>query len=230
MGQTGYNPMTGQTFSMMTPAYQDILNQSLAGTGNIAGQLAGFDTSARASQLFEEQAALLRPEFQRQATDLQSRLFGSGRLGLRLAGESQGLGADSGMVQPDALGLGRQQQQTLAQLAAGTRQQALQEGQQLAGMATSLLNMGLGINQAEAQLIGMGVDAETARAAAQYAAGSLELSPYGAATTAANTAATNRMGLFGGISSGLLSNPSLFANNRRTQSANTALDLLDGRS
>ena len=226
MGQTGYNPMTGQTYSMMTPAYQDVLNQSLAGAGGIAGQLAGFDTSARAGELFEEQAALLRPEFQRQATDLQSTLFGSGRLGLRLAGESQGLGTDSGMVQPDALGLGRQQQQTLAQLAAGTRQQALDEGQQLAGMATSLLNMGLGVNQAEAQLIGMGVDAETARAAAQYAAGNLELSPYGAATTSADTAATNRMGLFGGVSAGLLSNPSLFnpgGSNPMTNSTNAVV-------
>ena len=210
MGQQGYNPMTGQQYSMMTPEYQQLLNQSLQGASNIYGQLGSLDPAQRAQEIYKEQEALLQPSFQQQATDLQSRLFGSGRLGLRLAGESQGLGTGSGMVQPDALGLGQAQQQTLAQLAAGSRQQALGEMAQLQGLAGNMIQSGLGITGTEAELIKLGVDAETARAAAQYAAGSLELTPYGAATTAASQAATNRMGLFGGITSGLLSNPGLF--------------------
>lgn len=211
MGQQGYNPFTGQQYSIMTPQYQQLLNQSLAGASNIYGQLGSFDPAQRAQEIYKEQEALLQPSFQQQATDLQSRLFGSGRLGLRLAGESQGLGTGAGMVQPDALGLGRAQQQTLAQLAAGSRQQALNEMQQLQGVAGNLLQSGLGITGTEAELIKLGVDSETARAAAQYAANSLMLSPYGAATTAASQAATNRMGLFGGITSGLLSSPGLFS-------------------
>lgn len=214
MGMQGYNPMTGQQYSMMTPEYQQLLNQSLQGASNIYGQLGSLDPAQRAQEIYKEQEALLQPSFQQQATDLQSRLFGSGRLGLRLAGESQGLGTGSGMVQPDALGLGQAQQQTLAQLAAGSRQQALTEMTQLQGIAGNLIKSGLGITGTEAELIKLGVDAETARAAAQYAAGSLELSPYGAATTAASQAATNRMGLFGGITSGLLSNPALFKQNK----------------
>lgn len=210
MGQQGYNPMTGQQYSMMTPQYQDIVNKALAGAGGITGQLANFVPEERAAEVYKEQLSLLQPSFQQQATDLQSRLFGSGRLGLRLAGESQGLGTGSGMVQPDALGLGRAQQQTMAQVAAGARTQAFQEQQQLAGLAQNLLTMGLGVNQAEAQLIKLGVDAETARAAAQYAAGNLELSPYGVAAKSADTAATNRMGLFSGMTTGMLSNPGFF--------------------
>ena len=211
MGQQGYNPITGQQYSMMTPQYQQLLNQSLAGASNIYGQLGSFDPAERAQEIYQEQEKMLRPSFQQQATDLQSRLFGSGRLGLRLAGESQGLGTDSGMVQPDALGLGRAQQQTLAQLAAGSRSQALAEMQQLQGVAGNLLQSGLGITGTEAELIKLGVDAETARTAAQLAAGSLELSPYGVATQASAQAGTNRMNLFGGISSGLLSTPGLFS-------------------
>jgi hypothetical protein len=210
MGQQGYNPMTGQQYSMMTPQYQDIVNKALAGAGGITGQLADFMPEERAAEIYKEQLSLLQPSFEKQATDLQSRLFGSGRLGLRLAGESQGLGAGSGMVQPDALGLGQAQQQTMAQVAAGARTQAFQEQQQLSQLATNMLQLGLGVNQAETQLIKLGVDAETARTAAQYAAGMLELSPYGVAAKSADTAATNRMGLFSGMTTGMLSNPGFF--------------------
>lgn len=94
-----------------------------------APQQFGFtpDIAGRSQEIFSQQAEQLQPEFARQATELQGRLFGSGRLGLRLAGESQGLGAGGGAVQPDALGLGRAQQQTLAQLSTQARQQALGE-------------------------------------------------------------------------------------------------------
>ena len=89
------------------------------------------DIAGRTQEIFGQQAELLQPEFQRQATELQGKLFGGGRLGLRLAGESQGLGEGSGMVSPDALGLGRAQQQTLSDLATQSRQQALGEESQM---------------------------------------------------------------------------------------------------
>lgn len=89
------------------------------------------DLAGRTQEIFGQQAELLQPEFQRQATELQGKLFGGGRLGLRLAGESQGLGEGSGMVSPDALGLGRAQQQTLSNLATQSRQQALGEEAQM---------------------------------------------------------------------------------------------------
>jgi hypothetical protein len=123
---------------------------------------------------------LLQPEFQRQAINLQQGLFGSGRLGLRLAGESQGLGAGSGMVQPDALGLGRAQQQTLAGLATQARNQAFGEQAQLSQLASGMLQSGLNISGLEQHslLMAQGLDAETARAAAAYASGQMQLSPY----------------------------------------------------
>ena len=230
MGQQGYNPMTGQQYSMMTPEYQQLLNQSLAGASNIYGQLGSFDPAQRAQEIYKEQEALLQPSFQQQATDLQSKLFGSGRLGLKLAGESQGLGAGSGMVQPDALGLGQAQQQTLAQLAAGSREQALGEMSQLQGIAGNMLQSGLGITGTEAELIKLGVDAETARAASQYAAGNLEMQPYGAAATAAQNAADSRMGLFGGITSGLLGTPGLFSGGANTSRFLNPMAQMSGNS
>jgi|DEB0MinimDraft_10_1074344.scaffolds.fasta_scaffold30400_3 hypothetical protein len=220
MGGAGVGPY-GNLVSQMTPQYQNIVNQSLAGAGNMYGQLAGFDPSARAAEIYKEQAALLQPSFEQQATDLQSRLFGSGRLGLRLAGESQGLGTGSGMVQPDALGLGQAQQQTLAQVAAGSRAQAYEEANQTANLAGAMLKSGLSIQQAETEMMKLGVDAETARAAAAYAAGSLMMSPYTGAMQAAAGYDQNRAGLFGGITTGLLSNPNFMGGSGATTATTT---------
>jgi len=83
-----------------------------------ANQFAGtYNPNAEAANIFAQESALLKPEFQKQGTDLQQQLFGSGRLGLRLAGEGAGAGS-GGMFQPEAYGLARAQQQTLANVAA----------------------------------------------------------------------------------------------------------------
>jgi len=129
-----------------------------------------------------------------------------------MAGESQGLGAGSGMVSPDALGLGRAQQQTLAQLAAGSRQQALGEQGQLLGFGSQLLGAGQGISDMERQLLAQGVDAETARAAAAYGAGNLAISPYNAAASAAQKKSSGLMGLLGsGLQAFAMMNPATAA-------------------
>jgi hypothetical protein len=200
----------GQYRTTLSQPYQNLLGTSLSGASNLFGQLADFDPSRRAQEVFGEQSALLQPEFQRQAINLQQGLFGSGRLGLRLAGESQGLGAGSGMVQPDALGLGRAQQQTLAGLATQARNQAFGEQAQLSQLASGMLQSGLNISGLERQLMAQGLDAETARAAAAYASGQLQLSPYSTGINAASQAQGNQMNLVGGIAGGLLSNPGLF--------------------
>jgi len=177
-GSTAYDPTTGQYRTTLTSPLQKILTQATTGAGSLFGLATEFDPDVRAAEIFEEQANLLTPAFEEQATQLQNRLFGSGRLGLRLAGESQGLGTGSGMVQPDALGLGRQQQQTLAQLAPLARQQAYGEQQSLIGMANSMLGAGLNLAQVENNLMSLGLSAEQARAAASLGAANMEIAPY----------------------------------------------------
>ena len=203
-GMTRYTPGEGYQTTLAAP-YQDILGTSLAGAGRLFEQAAAFDPTRRGQEVFAEQAALLQPEFQRQATELQSRLFGGGRLGLRLAGEGVGLGAGSGMVQPDALGLGRAQQQTLAQIAAGARQQALGEQQQLQSLAGGLLGAGMGISDMERMLMAQGVDAETARAAAAYGSGQMQLAPYQNLAQMQEGRRSSNMGVFGSLLGGAMS-------------------------
>ena len=202
-GTASYSPTSGYTTSLSQP-YQDLMASSLAGAGNLFSQAASFDPTARSQQIFQEQSALLQPQFEQQATALQNRLFGSGRLGLRLAGESQGLGTGSGMVQPDALGLGRAQQQTLAQLATGSREQALGEQAQLQSLGAGMLQSGMGISALEQALMGQGLDAETARAAAAYASGQMQLSPYDMKAQMEEQKRASNAGFFGSVIGGAL--------------------------
>lgn len=130
-------------------------------------------------------------------------MFGTGRLGLRLAGESQGLGAGSGMVSPDALGLGRAQQQTLAQLAAQSRAQALGEQAQLGQMAQGLFGIGAGISGLEQSLMAQGLSAEQARAAAALGAGNLAISPYATAADMQQRQQESTAGFFGSLAGGI---------------------------
>lgn len=206
-----YTMTTGTGVTQYTPdSYESQLNQPFydaqaAGLGtatNILGQLQQFSPAQRQQQIFQEQAALLQPEFQRQQARMESGAFGSGRLGLRLSG--QAVGAGGGSVQPDAFGLAQAQQQTLGALAAGSRQQALEEASTLGDIGIKALAGSLGVSELEATLMKLGIDAESARAMAAASAGQVGTSGYAQATQA-GMASDKAMGsLWGGVASGLI--------------------------
>jgi len=120
------------------------VNQSL----NPAAQFSApnFDVQGRTNELFGQQRELLDPAFAQQRSQLESDLFGSGRLGLRIASEGAGAGTD-GFVNPDAFGLGRAQSQALADAAFNARNQAF--GEQQAQFGQEL--QGFGANQSAQQ-------------------------------------------------------------------------------
>ena len=174
------------------------------------------DGEQRAADIFRTQSALLQPEFAQQRQQLQSDLFGRGRLGLQLAGETAGAG-NVGMVQPDAYGLGLAQSRALAELSSSARTQAQGEQAQafeqaLGGYTTNLasrqqqlsnllggLQTGLGtagtVTEFEQGLVDQGLSIEQARAAAQAAS----------AQGGANLAQAGRKesgGMFGDLLSG----------------------------
>lgn len=86
------------------------------------------DVDGTSRRLFEEQSQLLKPAFEKQRQELQSDLFGSGRLGLKLASDAAG-SVGGGMVNPDAYGLGRAQSQALGEVAMDSRRAAVNEEQ-----------------------------------------------------------------------------------------------------
>lgn len=142
-----------QQFNFQSPYGQQIQQQSMA-----APQQFGYtpDLAGRTQEIFGQQSELLQPEFERQATELQGRLFGSGTLGKRLATPG------GGMAQQDVMGLGESQQRTLANLAAQSRQQALGEEaqryqQELGTFGTNVAQQQQALQNlmgAEAQLFG----------------------------------------------------------------------------
>ena len=176
------------------------------------------DGEQRAADIFRTQSALLQPEFAQQRQQLKSDMFGSGRLGLQLSGEAAGAG--TGMVQPDAYGLGLAQSRALAELSGRSRQQAQQEQQQaftqaLQGYSTNqaaeqqrLANLmggytgalgGLGAAvDIEQALVNQGLSIEQARAAAQSAS-----AQGGAALQKAGITEGGSSGLFGALTQGI---------------------------
>ena len=209
-GSTAYDPTTGTYQTTLSGPLQSILTQATTGAGSLFGKLTEFDPEARAADIFTQQAELLTPQFEQQAVALQNRLLGTGRLGLRLSGESQGLGAGGGGVQPDALGLGRQQQQTLAQLAPMARQQAYGEQASLQQLATGMLGAGLQLSQVENNLMSLGLTAEQARAAASLGAANMELAPYTAKANIEQQQRGQNAEFIGGLTSSLFGKGGFF--------------------
>ena len=185
----------------LTPELQALYEQGLLATSPLLSQyleqaqapiptfdFTGDDLRAREQQILQEQTALLSPELERQRQQLRSDLFGSGRLGLQVSGEAVGAGAGTGMVSPDAYGLGLAQTRALAELAPEARRLATTEQLQDYGIQTGIyelnrqakqqrlanllggLGAGMGTYQdilgIEQGLIGQAAGLEQARAAA----------------------------------------------------------------
>ena len=136
-----------------------------------------FDPAKATEGYFNAGMDVLNPAFEEQQIQMQNNLFGSGRLGLMMAGGASGAGAGSGMVSPDAFGLARGQGQAMTDLYANSRAAAMQEGNQLfnqslqgfqqneANRQNYLQQLGVGqsgmLNQA------MGIDEQSRNAALQ---------------------------------------------------------------
>ena len=150
------------------------LNEPYAGLSGLVGQGQGllgqaaqqsqqapskfsynFNPQEGAQQLFNQRSALLEPAFAQQNAQAKESMFGSGRLGLRLAGE--GAGAGGGMVQPDAFGVNQAQSQALAGLAAQSTDDAFSQAQARAGLQASQYGMNQQAQQQQyANLMGSG--------------------------------------------------------------------------
>ena len=145
----------------LTPELQALYEQGLLATSPLLSQYleqaqapiptfdyTGDDLRAREQQILQEQTALLQPELERQRQQLRSDLFGSGRLGLQLAGGAAGAGAGTGMVSPDAYGLGLAQSRALTELGPEARRLATAEQLQDYGIQTGIYELN---RQAEQQ-------------------------------------------------------------------------------
>ena len=222
VGSTGFDENDGFNVGLGQPL-QDIQEGGFLGSQQLMDQIPeafgreasqfSFETDleGRTSDIFSQQSALLQPQFAQQRSQLKNDLFGSGRMGLMLAGDASGAGA-GGMVNPDAYGLGRAQSQTLANLAVGSREQALgeqkqeyniesgifgsnealqqQRAQNLLSGATGMFGFGTGVSNIEADLLKLGIASEGARGSS-YAQAASALSAGQQAAASASQAANS---------------------------------------
>ena len=161
----------GESFNFsqtLTPDLQALYGQGIASSSPFLSQYleqaqapiptfdyTGGDVRAREQEVFGQLSGLLTPELERQRQQLRGDLFGSGRLGLQVSGEAVGAGEDTGMVNPDAYGLGLAQSRALAELGPQARQIANQELLQDFGIQGQLYETNQGARQQQlANLLG----------------------------------------------------------------------------
>jgi len=177
----------GYTLDPALAAYRDRL--MMMGQQALPTQM---DTQANAMQYYNEVQQMMQPQRLQEQTQLQQNLFGSGRLGMRLAGEAAGAGA-GGMYQPDVLGYNKAQELANQQLAMQARTQAQTEMDQAIARGTGLMQTGLGVEQLGMTPLSLGAElgGRATSAGAQQANALLNA---GALATQANLAAGVGMG------------------------------------
>lgn len=146
-GTSWFNPYTQQAGYALDPALAAYRDANLSGAAIVADQLGatGLDPTQASQQYYNQMQDLMAPRRAQDQAALQQNLFGSGRLGMRLAGEGAGAGAGGGMFQPDILGYNKAQELANQQMAMQSRQQALNEMDAAISRSQGLFSYGLGV-------------------------------------------------------------------------------------
>ena len=162
--------LAGYELDPMLAAYRDEMFQL---GGRALPTVDQFDPAAASQQYYDEMQAIMAPPRAQERTQLQQDIFGSGRLGMRLAGEAAGAGVGSGMYQPDVLGYNKAQEMANQKLAMASREQAMSELDKAIARGTGLMQTGFGVEElgmgamsAGAALGGKALEGGSARAAA----------------------------------------------------------------
>ena len=156
-GSSWFNPETQQAGYALDPALAAYRDVNLTGAAQVANQLQ-LDPTAASQTYYNQMQSLMAPQRAQDRAALQQDLFGSGRLGMRLAGEGAGAGAGGGMYQPDILGYNKAQELANQQMAMQARQQAQNEMDQAIARSQGLFSYGTGVEQLGAQALEYGAN------------------------------------------------------------------------
>lgn len=143
LGTSYFNADDQTAGYVLDPALQAWRDQYMMSAAEAMPQ--SMDTAANAQRYYDETQAMMAPQRQAENLAMQQDLFGSGRLGMRMAGA--GAGAGTGMVQPDVFGLNQARAQADSALAQQARAQAMTELDASIARGTGMLQTGLGIEQ-----------------------------------------------------------------------------------
>jgi hypothetical protein len=134
---------------------------------NYLQKLQGGDAYSAADEFYNRGLAVIEPEIAKQRVALGGDMFGSGRLGLKLAGEAVGAPIGTGMVNPDLFGFGAGVGKAYTNLYADslTRGSELrtQELNELSSAADAMMKLGMQPMEIEQNLINFAKDLEVSR-------------------------------------------------------------------
>ena len=140
-------------------------------------KLQGEDVYDASQRFYEAGLAQLQPELDRQRVALGEGMFGSGRLGLKIAGEGAGYGIGAGAISPDIASFGAGTTKSLSDLYTTSLTKGAQlradELNQLKEGYAAMLQAGLAPAEVEQGLMKLVADLEGARATAMKAGTSM---------------------------------------------------------
>lgn len=145
MGTSFFDAENQRAAYELDPALQAFRDQYLTGAATTL-PFDNLDPNARAQQYYDEIQTMMEPARLQENQQLQQDLFGSGRLGMRLAGQAAGAG-QGGMYQPDVLGFQKSRDLANQALAQQARVQSQTELDQAIARGTGLFQTGMGIEQ-----------------------------------------------------------------------------------
>jgi len=136
-------------------------------------KLQGEDAYSAADEFYNRGLAQIQPEIDKARVQLGEGLFGSGRLGLKVAGEGAGYGAGAGAINPEIAGFGAGTTKALSDLYTQSLTKGAQlradELNQLREGYKAMVSAGLSPFEIEKELMKLAADLEGARASAMKA-------------------------------------------------------------
>lgn len=117
-----------------------------------------MDPTANAQTYYDEMQAMAAPGRQQQMQNMRQDVFGSGRLGMRLAGEAAGAGANAGMVNPDFFGMNAANAMADQQMQMLARDKSMAELDAAINRGTGLFTSGFGVEELGMKPLALGAE------------------------------------------------------------------------
>lgn len=157
-GTSWFNPETQQAGYELDPALAAFRDTNMVGAAMVADQLGatGLDPTQAANKYYAETQQMMAPAREQERQQLQQDLFGSGRLGMRLASEGAGGGTGGGMYQPDVLGYNKANSLADMALAQESRSRAQAEMDQAIARSQGMFSYATGLEALGQQPLTMG--------------------------------------------------------------------------
>ena len=210
LGTSFFDAENQRAMYELDPALQAFRDQYLTMAG--ATLPSNLDPNARAQQYYNEMQTMMQPMRAQENQRLQQDLFGSGRLGMRLAGEAAGAGV-GGMYQPDVLGMNKARELANQQLAQQSRVQSQTELDQAIARGTGLFQTGIGVEQLGLTPLELGAQLGGYNAQAAGTSANALLQGGMSAAQANLAAGLNSANLFGSFGTNLMKYNSPYGSN-----------------